>query len=99
MHGAPIRASVNALVGQRRRRCRLDDGQSLLAVGPSRSRRGQGQLGDGRGAGLAAVAAEVVLALAPDEAVEPHHYDRRANHAGTGGKCSTSQSIDPSVYS
>jgi hypothetical protein len=23
----------------------------------------------------------VVLALAPDEAVEPHHYDHRANHA------------------
>jgi hypothetical protein len=25
----------------------------------------------------------VVLALAPDEAVEPHHYDHRANHAVT----------------
>jgi hypothetical protein len=23
----------------------------------------------------------VVLALAPDEGVEPHHYDRRANQA------------------
>lgn len=78
-------ASVNAL--GHRRRCLGAVGDMVaaaervlavaVAVAVGRGSRGQGQLGDGRGAWLA----EVVLALAPDEAVEPHHYDRRANHA------------------
>ena len=83
-------SSVNAL-GHRRRRC-LDACDMVAAaergvlavtvVTVGRGSRGQGQLaGDGRAAGLAV--AEVVLALAPDEAVEPHHYDHRANHAVT----------------
>jgi hypothetical protein len=84
-----LRPSVNAL--GRRRRC-LDAGGDVVAaaaaaaervlavaVGAAVGSRGEGQLGDGR---LAAVA-EVVLALAPDEAVQPHHYDRRADHAAT----------------
>jgi hypothetical protein len=83
-----VRPSVNAL--GRRRRC-LDAGGDVVAaaaaaervlavaVGAAVGSRGEGQLGDGR---LAAVA-EVVLALAPDEAVQPHHYDRRADHAAT----------------
>jgi len=87
-------SSVNALGHTRRwRRRRLDAGDDMVAAAErgvlavttvvGRGSRGQGQLaGDGRGAGLA-VAAEVVLALAPDEAVEPHHYDHRANHAVT----------------
>jgi len=49
----------------------------VFAVGGDGRRGHRGQLGDGGGAGLA----EVVLALAPDEGVEPHHYDRRPNHA------------------
>ena len=57
-------------------------GVLAVTVAVGRGSRGQGQLaGDGSGAGLAV--AEVVLALAPDEAVEPHHYDHRANHAVT----------------
>ena len=90
-HGARSASSVNAL-GHRPWRC-LDAAGDMVAaaergvlavtvVTVGRGSRGQGQLaGDGRGAGLAV--AEVVLALAPDEAVEPHHYDHRANHAVT----------------
>jgi hypothetical protein len=74
MGGArPAGLSVGALGHGRR----LDvGGERALAVGGGgRGRRGQ--LGDGGGAGLAVV----VLALAPDEGVETHHYDRGPNHA------------------
>jgi hypothetical protein len=71
---------VNTLGGRR-----LDVGdddmgavEHVLAVGVRRHRKGQ--LSDS-GAGLLVVL--VVLALAPDEGIEPHHYDRRANHTAT----------------
>lgn len=77
-----LSSSVSAL-GHGGRRLDVGDDMAaervLLAVAVGGGSRGQRQLGGGGpGAGLA-VAAEVVLALAPDEGVEPHHYDRRAN--------------------
>lgn len=85
MEARSIGLSVSALGHGGRRR--LDVGNDMAAervllavsVAVGGRSRGQGQLGDDPGAGLAV--AEVVLALAPDEGVEPHHYDRRANHA------------------
>jgi hypothetical protein len=75
--------SVSTL--HRRRRLHVGDDMAAavehaLAVSTGvGGRHRQGQLGHG-GAGLLLA---VVLALTPDEGVEPHHYDRRANHTAT----------------
>lgn len=66
-----------------------DERVLAVAIGGS-GRHRQGELGD-RGAGLFVVL--MVLALAPDEGVEPHHYDRGANHTATRGTGKGKESI------